>query len=301
MKLISIIIPSYNAYKDIHRCLESIYKFLPKDLIEVIVVDNGSKNDLAKKIEAGFPITKVIKNKKNLGFGKANNQGAKAAQGKYLFFLNQDTYFFNHSFSAVCDFLTNEEVDILGPKLLYPDKKLQFTAGYFPKLGNLFAWAFFLDDLPLLQRFIRSYHLNDRRFYEKTNHPDWLMGAALIIKKELFEKVAGFDQDYFMYMEEVDLCFRAKKMGAEVVFFPQTQLVHLHGLNDPSWKKRALLSELIGFDYFIKKHYTNPLSKTVARLILKFAVLNRLIIFGILLKDEEKKAIYRQALKQLGQ
>ena len=112
--------------------------------------------------------------------------------------------------------MDKDKADILGCQLLNPNWSIQPSAGYFPKLRQVFLMMFFLDDLPLVGRLIHPYHQQRKSFYKNKQAVDWVTGAFLLVRKKVLDKISGFDEDYFMYAEEVDFCFRAKKLGKRI-------------------------------------------------------------------------------------
>ncbi len=298
MKL-SIIIPSYNTEKLLNNCLISILK--EKELsYEIIVVDNGSdyqiKEQIAKikKNYQNFNIY-LIQNKNNLGFAKACNQGIAKAQGAYLLFLNSDTLILNKAIRKAVSLMEREKnIDILGIKLLNQNKSLQPSVGYFPKLRQIFYLMFFFDDLPFLKRLLKPFHLQDKNFYQKRRQVDWVTGAFLLVRRSVIKKIGGFDEDYFMYAEEVDFCYRAKKAGFKVFYDPEIKIIHYQESSPRTLGEKAILAEYKGLKIFFKKHKP-AWEMPFLRIFLKAGALLRLLIFGILLKDDERKKVYQRA------
>lgn len=240
MKL-SIIIISFNTKKYILDCLESISKFLPKAKasFEVIVIDNGSSDGSPAAIKKQFPQVKLIESKDNLGFGKANNIAAKLASGKYLLFLNSDALIIDDSFKKVIDYLEkNKKIGIVGPKILLPDGSCQPASyGDEPSLFSL-LWS---------------------KFKRKNEEPKkqgvgWVTGACLFIRRNLFKKLHGFDDQFFMYFEDIDLCMSAKKAGYKVVVYPDAKVMHLLGKSLKSNLERKKLY-WDSQKRFYQKHY----------------------------------------------
>src|SRR5581483_5113544 len=202
---LSIIILSFNTAKLTINCVKSVltyYKdYLGKE-VEVVVVDNASLDntlDLLRKIKG----IKIIKNNENFGFSKGNNIGAKNSTGKYILFLNSDAQVLDDSFIKMSNFLDeNPKIGILGGKLVNSNNKVQKSGGNFYNLFNLFASLFGGERMGFV-----------RKFPKKVEPVDWVSGACLLIRKDLFNKLKGFDEKFFMYVEDMDLCFRAKKAG----------------------------------------------------------------------------------------
>ena len=194
---LSIIIVSFNTKGLLEKCLTSVFKFVKGVTFEIIVVDNASADDSPRLISERYPQAKLISNKKNLGFGIANNQGAAEARGRYLLFLNSDAYLIDNSLVKLIRFLDdNTKIGVAGPLILNPDNSIQQSVGFFPNLPQVFYWMSFLDDLPGGQ-FLKPYHVDHDSFYKKERQVDWVTGAAMIVMRKLFVKIGGFDKNIF--------------------------------------------------------------------------------------------------------
>jgi hypothetical protein len=233
----SFIIINYQTPDLTCQCLDSIFKYFSGDL-EIILLDNASSDDSIYIIENKLSgKIKFIKNKSNLGFAKANNFGAKIAKGDILFFLNSDTLMVEDLSKSIENFFdTNKNLGIISPELFVDDKTPQKKAyGHFPKLRDLL--------------------LKNLRITKETNKKediDWISGAALVIKKDIFNKVGGWDENFFMYME--DICWRVKKLGYGVALCPNTKIIHLGGRSmDKNFQRRKYYFK--SQDYFFKKHH----------------------------------------------
>jgi len=293
---LSIIIISFNTKKILTDCVKSVVKHLKGPKYEIIIVDNGSSDGSLERIkELGKTHSQVnlIDAKTNLGFGKANNLGAKNAKGDYLLFLNSDTLIFDNAIKESLDKLKKiPHVGVFSCKLLNADKTVQASGGHFPNLGNVFAWQFFIDDLPAIGRLIPSFHPQIGS-YSRDKQMDWVTGAFMIIPKKVFTQVGGFDENIFMYTEEMELCFRLRKLGYKTVFQISPAIIHLGGASSGS--VLALTSEVKNMLYFWQKHKPSwqlPLIKV----FFFTGSLLRLLIFGIIKGDEKARRAYTQAL-----
>ena len=300
MLSLSIIILSYNTKSLTLKCLKSVYQQTKEIDFQVIVVDNASTDGSVEAVKKKFPQAEVIANKKNLGYGKANNQGLKKAKGKYILFLNSDTIILDRAIEKSAALMEKrKEIDLLGCRLLNRDKTVQPSGGFFPYLRRVFYQMFFIDDLPLINRLIKPYQQNRKSFYRQLEKVDWASGAFLLLKKKVIEKSGGFAEEFFMYSEEVELCFRAKKAGFQAWFYPGAQVVHLKGQSSKDGFRAAVLGEYQGLKAFYQKHqpgWQMPVLKT----ILKVGALLRIFIFGILGGNRQKKEVYDQAFKMAG-
>jgi O-antigen biosynthesis protein len=252
---VSIIIVNYNSTELLKNCLGSIEKFTSGINYEVIVVDNnsisGEIDDLLKNKDR---IT-FIKNDVNRGFGAANNQGVKIAKGKYVLLLNNDTILFENSIKKVFDFAeTLEENEIIGCKLLNEDKSVQKSVYDSPTLLNVFTANFFLYLIFPRSKHFNKYHLMNNGL-DKTTEVDVVMGAFIFMSRIKFEELGGFDERFFFYMEDTDLCYKHKKAGGKVIYFPETSIIHLKGKSakGESWFKNKHQS--VSTIKFFQKHF----------------------------------------------
>lgn len=238
MKL-SVIIVNYKSEFYLQKCIESLYENISKDLaFEIIVVNNEQKKLV---LDLNHPNEfKIINNSENQGFGKGNNTGASKAKGEYLFFLNPDTLLENDTPSQLIEqLIKNRDIGIIGPKIIEFNKKRPqpWTCG---KRSTLWSILF--------------RNTINKPWNKKTKQEvDWVSGTALLIKKELFEKIGGFDENIFMYFEDQDLCLQARKLGEKALFYPSSHIIHFDGKSwsNNSQKKRAFYEAQT---YFFKKH-----------------------------------------------
>ena len=237
--ILSIIIVSFNTSKLTVDCLVSIAKDqgLKQIPYEIIVVDNNSTDNsvaILKKLKN----IKLLLNKENRGFGAGNNQGLKAAQGEFILFLNSDTIIHHSAISQSVDWLSSHpEASACTAQLLNSDKSIQPSGGFFPNILNIFTWSIGLDDLPFVNNLIKPFHPHGPDFYTHdsfytNNHAqDWLTGAFLLTRKNILDSIAGFDENYFMYGEEVELCYRIhqKYPKLSMHYLVGSQITHLGG------------------------------------------------------------------------
>jgi len=278
---ISIIIPSWNTKGLLRNCLKSL-----GSSYEIIVVDNGSTDGTLAMIEKEFPYVLLIKNKKNLGFGAANNQGMKKAKGDYLLLLNSDTIVKDKAPLLMAKYLKDhKEVGVVGCQLLNKDGSLQPSAGPFPGLK-----------ISLIMLFLEHW-FGDlvRSSFKRTKEVDWVMGAAFMLKREVLKKVGFMDEGLFMYMDEVEYSFRIKKAGYKVVFYPQAQIIHLGAGSSKSGRKDPILNIYRGLIYLYKKHYPQW-QLPILRLMLKLKA-GLSYFLGLILNNNYLKTTYAQALK----
>ncbi len=193
---------------------------------EIIVVDNASADDTAAMVQAEFPQVHLIVNAHNAGFAAANNQAIAQARGRFLFLLNPDAYLRPGALAGLARFLTaRPEAAVVGPNVLNADGTWQAASFRFPTLWDLFCEAVFLSVLfPHSRLFARKEIGGFNR--DCVREVDWVQGCALVIRREVWDAVGPFDEGYWMYVEELDWCRRAKGLGYRVFFTPEAEVVH---------------------------------------------------------------------------
>ncbi|OGY21674.1 MAG: hypothetical protein A2126_01825 [Candidatus Woykebacteria bacterium GWB1_45_5] len=246
MDKITFIIVTWNSSGTIDGCL----KRLEKLKVEVWVVDNNSSDDTVSKVKE-YPQVKLIKNKSNLGFATANNVVLKKVISEFVFLLNPDAQLVGAALAEMIKFMEkNKDVGILGPKLLNPDGSLQREMTPFPGLLDQILILLRLHRLPWFRNLV--YPNYD---YNKTQEAPHLMGSALLVRKEVFEKVGAFDENFFLWFEETDLEKRAKEAGFKIIYYPKAQVKHLRSTSIKKinpLKRQAIWNKSLR--YYFKKH-----------------------------------------------
>lgn len=300
---LSVIIVSYNTSRLLISCLDKVIQSLNyANLLsecEVIVIDNNSADDSVQLISRKFPKIRLIQNRSNLGFAKANNQGIRISKGKYLLFLNSDTEVEKESLGKMVQILAHDQrAGVLGPRMLNKDHTLQPSAGFLPHLLKVFFWMFFIDDLPLLDVYLKPYHVENFSFYQKKQYVDWVSGACFLVKKEVLEKTGLFDEKIFMYAEEVELCYRIRSAGYLVLYHPDIKIIHLKG-ESGSGLNSGLVEEFRGLIRLYEK-YKPDWQTNVLRRLLYLGALLRITVFGIIKGRSDKARLYDEAIKMVG-
>lgn len=282
MVQVSIIIVSYNTEKLLQSCLFSIYNHARTLSFEIIVVDNASSDGSVEMIKNKFKKVKRIQNATNIGFAKGNNIGSEHAKGEFLLFLNSDTELVDNSIEKMVHILkTDEKVAIAGGQLLHTNGSKQYSYGTFFSVPSLFLYLLIGEEV-----FGKSDSKNGKRV-------DWVSGGFMIIKSRVFRKLMGFDENFFMYGEDMELCYRATKLGFEVYFLPSSKVVHRG--QGSSNRTFAVVHIYKGIDYFFKKH-KNSAEYTMVRLLL-VAKAYMAIFIGSLIKNSYLTTTYRKALE----
>jgi len=239
----SVIVVSWNTRELLRQCLQSIVdepgvQVVAADadsaqqaqpgqvLAEIVVVDNASDDGSAQMVQADFPQARLIANRHNAGFARANNQAIAQARGRVLFLLNPDAYLLPGALAGLARFLRDHpEAAAAGPNVLNPDGSWQAAVFRFATLWDLFCEAVFLSVLwprsPLFAR--KELGGFDRNAVREV---DWVQGCALAVRRTVWDVVGPFDEGYWMYVEELDWCRRAKGLGYRIFFTPDAQVIH---------------------------------------------------------------------------
>lgn len=250
---LSIIIVNYNHKHLIQKCIETIIASKPSMKYEIIVVDNGSDYDVKSQISAFKRLGEdihLIKNKENVGFGRANNQGVEKARGTWVLFLNTDIEVLDRAIDELYSFANHRNNhSIAGGKLINVDGSDQKSAGAYFTIWNTFALLFLKGDRLGLTRYSPPI----------PRQVDWLSGACFMIKKSDFKSIGGFDEGIFMYMEEVDLMYRAHMNGIITWFCPAARFIHIGAAT--SGRNKSIINIYRGLIYFYSKHFPDKLPK----------------------------------------
>lgn len=193
---------------------------------EIIIVDNASRDGTAAMVSGEFPLARLICNGENRGFTRANNQALAIARGRYLFLLNPDAQIVPGATSEMVGYMEDQtRVGILGPQVLNPDLTIQSSRRRFPTLITALLESTRLQQQFPNNRLLSRYYLSDTGD-NTIQAVDWVVGAAMLVRRQVYEQVGGLDEGYFMYSEELDWCHRAKASGWQVVYFPRARVIH---------------------------------------------------------------------------
>ena len=242
--MVSIIIVNYNTKQLTLDCLKSIYDHTTEIDFEIIVVDNASSDNSVEAIKATYPLVKVIEPNENLGFGRANNLGAKYAKGEYLFLLNSDTLLIENSIKKLYDFYIENQgklhIGVLGCTLVNKDLNFIHSGGDFPTI-----WRYIFDNpLRVLNKIFKTNKSTFKKFsYNDTlTKVDMVTGADMFLSKKSFDKVGGFDERFFLYYEETDMEYKLMKLGYSHYITNITKIIHLEGgsMSYSNWKRKIV-------------------------------------------------------------
>ncbi len=254
---LSIIIVNYNVKAFLQNCLLSIQKALDHIPSEIIVVDNASDDGSVEIIKKNFPHITLIESPANLGFSKANNIGLKLAKGKYICLINPDTIVEENTFLEMIKFMeSNSEAGLAGCKILNPDGTFQLACRRsFPTPWVAFTKIVGLSKIFPKSKLFAKYnltYLDENQTYEV----DAVSGSFMFLRREVYEKIGGLDETFFMYGEDLDYCYRVKEAGYKVYYVHSTKIIHFKGEST----KRSNIDELKHFydamRLFVHKHFS---------------------------------------------
>lgn len=243
----SIVLVCWNNKSYLEPCLQSLYQGGLRSSFDVVVVDNGSTDGSQAMLREKFPEVQIIQNDRNVGLGKASNQGIEVTNGRHVLLLNNDTLVNGPSLDALVEFLdTHPEAGAVGGKLLNPDGS--FQAGY-------------ADFSTLREEFLISTHLGELLWSGYPSHFDdnqikpvgWLSSACLLVRRAALDKVGLLDESYFIYGDEADLQYRLNKAGWKVYYLPSSTTIHYGGRSMDRWRRRKMVYR--GKMLFYQKNY----------------------------------------------
>jgi GT2 family glycosyltransferase len=268
--LLSIVIVSWNTKDLLESCLQSLYETPFSGKHEIWMVDNASNDDSVSMVKEMFPEVHVIENQHNVGFAHGNNQAIRRSSGKYVMLLNPDTEVKPGALDRLVRFLEEcPEAGGAGAKLISPNGGLQYSCH---------------PDLTLTRELWRLFHLDKLHTYGTYNMQQWdmtvprevdvLQGAALVLRNEALKEVGLLDEDYFMYTEEVDLCFRLRKAGWSLHWIPDAEVIHHGGQSTKLVAEKMFLTLYESRLKFFRKHYGPPAARGY-KLVLTAAAITR--------------------------
>lgn len=256
---LSIIIVNWNTSKLLETCLESIYRNPPAFNFEVVVVDNASSDFNPKEMAEKFKQTVFIVNSENLGYAEGNNQAIKAVSGDYVLLLNPDTEVKNDALTVLVEFMeAHPEAAAAGCRLVRPDGTIDRSCRGFPEPGPVAAEFFGLSRLFPNSRKLGAYRMTWFDYNEEVS-VDQPMGSCLILNRKTINEIGVFDQDFPIFFNEVDWCYRAKQARWQIYFTPSAEIIH-HGGGSTKQVRREMRRESHrSLIRFYRKHYKKRL------------------------------------------
>lgn len=277
---VSVVVVTWNALPWLERCLESVRGR------EVVVVDHGSTDGTLELVRERFPEVRLLE-QENKGMGGGNNAGMRVATGRWFFLLNSDAWVVGDGLDRLLAFADGQpRAAVVGPRLVNQDGTLQRSVRGEPTLWRLATEYLFLRKLAPHTRLLNPLYRGDFR-HDRVEEVDWLYGPALLVRREAVDEVGLFDEDFFMFSEEVDWLTRFRHAGWQVLFFPGAEVVHVGGASHGG---RLYVENVRGHLRFLAKH-RSPREAERARLLLLWSLRLRVLLL--------RRADYREAVRFL--
>ena len=252
---LSISVISWNTRDLLRDCLKSIYSRAPKASFEILVVDNESSDGSQEMIREKFPQIRLIENKNNLGFARANNQAIKRSSGKYELLLNPDTLVLENALEIMMDFMEkNPRVGMCGCRLLSEDGSVQPSCGRFPGLFTVFLHMTKLNYFYPGNRFSRRF-MGAGLEEGEAREVDWVTGACLLVRRQAVEEIGLLDERFFMYCEDLDWCRRMKNAGWKICYLPRAKVIHYCSQSYEKGSLRIFLEGYKSWFIYLRKHF----------------------------------------------
>lgn len=240
---LSVIIINWNTRDLLHKCIKAVKTNTQELSLQIIVVDNHSSDGSPDMVEKNFPEVNLIKNQENNGYGRAGNQGLKAAQGKYVLILNSDVKVNPKCLDEMFEFMENHpDIGASSCKLTFPDGTLQHSCRKFPDFKTYLLMLLGVRFLFPQMKWFREYLMLDWD-HSEIREVDQIMGSFLFIRSRVIEQVGGFDEQFWMYFEEVDLCLRIHKAGWKIMHYPYVSAVHFLSKSSEQWGEIKKIKE----------------------------------------------------------
>lgn len=276
--MVSLIILSYNTQDLLRECLSSIFRWADSE-VKVIVIDNHSQDQSVHMVRTKFPKVRLIESKENLGFAKGVNLGVNQAKSDLVLLLNSDTVLKKEAFERIVEFMhSRDDAGVVGGKLKNKDGSTSSSYSRFYGLWEIFLLLFWRKEKSNLR---------------KPSRVDWVSGGFMLVKKDVFDALGGFDPHFFMYIEDMEFCYRAKKEGYSVYYDPEAVVEHVgQGSSNRSFAISQIYKGLL---YFYKKH--KPSQVLFLKLMLYTKAFLSLSI-GYLTNNSYLKTTYRTVIRE---
>ena len=264
---LSVIIVNWNTRDDLARCLASLRPAATHLAMEIVVVDNGSTDGSQALVRRRFPEVQLLALGRNVGFAAGNNRGLPLTSGRYRLLLNPDCIVHDEALEQMVAYADDHpEVGLLGPRLLNGDGSLQPSCRSFPTIGALLFRNTILDRWWPDNPFARGYLMEDWR-HDTPRPVDWLSGACLMARSEVVRQVGGLDERYYMYVEDMDWCYRVHRAGWQVVYDPTACVTHLIGRSSDQRPVAMIQQHHLSMVRYVAKHYGAAAAALAAPLI----------------------------------
>ncbi len=296
---LSIIIVNWNTRDCLRDCLASIFQAADSLVVEAIVVDNASDDGSVEMVKRDFPHVQLVQNRANLGFAAACNQGLAIGRGRYAMLLNPDTRIVGNALQILVQCLdSHPDVGLVGPQILDQEGVVQSSCYEYPSLLNIFFEATLLFRLFPHSPLFGRYRLANWPHDEK-REVDWMVGAALLARREAIQQVGPLDEGYFLYAEDIDWCYRFWRLGWRVLFYPDAQVIHLENRSAGQRSDAMKIEWSRSRVRYMRLHH-GILPALLTRLMLALGYLLRLVLWsGVwLLARGTRRDRARQRIRQ---
>jgi O-antigen biosynthesis protein len=278
--LLSVVIVSYNVSGFLDHCLDSVMRACQPYSHEIIVVDNSSTDNTLEMVHEKYPGVTLIENAQNLGYSRGNNQGIRLGRGRYILLLNPDTIVPHHAISASLQFLEQRpEAGLMSLKIVNADGSFQSACrrGFPSPMAALYR----MIGLSLLFKNSRRFGQYNLTFLDEnaTSEVDAVCGAYMMARAEVLKSVGGFDEEFFMFGEDIDLCYRIQRAGYKVFYHPASEIIHFKGESSRKNRVESRLHFYNSMFIFSRKHFTQRMSFFPRGLLFGGILLNALVKF----------------------
>lgn len=289
-KDVSVIFVNYKTKDLTINAIKSVFEKTQGIDFEIFVVDNNSQDGSIEAIEKEFPNINIIKSPVNAGFGAANNIAIKQAKGKYILCLNTDTLLINNAIKIMYDFMEkveNQKVAVCGSVLFNKDLTLGICGGNFPNITEIF-WKFGLRNI-LKKQYLKYKLTLTANEIDKQSNIDYVTGADILFRKSVLDEVGLFDEKFFMYFEETDLCKRIRDKGYDIKLVKDAKIIHLEGQSNKNTLQKKEISKRSEFYYF-RKHRPNQIWLVKTLYVILYC------IDWIILKNSDSKYLLKEVI-----
>lgn len=290
---VSIVIVAWNTRQLMYDCLKSVYDVTKGIRFEVIYVDNASEDGSVEMVRKEFPQVKIIVNRENEGFVRANNRAIPISKGRYVFLLNSDTIVLDNAIAKLVDFADKHpKSGAVGCKVLNPDRTLQRSCSMFPSILNMFLSTTYLYKFFPRSRFFGREMMTWWDF-DAMREVEVVCGCSSLVRREAIDQVGLMDEAYFFYGDDPDWCCRFKKNGWKNYFTPEAEIIHYGGATTTQMPKVFKL-QLYGSHLIFMKLHRSPLTFALARLLTSLFFILRVpywLFAALLVKKGKAKAM----------
>ncbi|MEO1021633.1 MAG: glycosyltransferase family 2 protein [Bacteroidota bacterium] len=289
--VVSFLIVNYKVAELVHQAIQSIQKHVSTPY-EIIVFDNASDDGSVEKLTDRYRHTRVIASAENIGFGRGNNEAYRYSKGAFIFLLNPDTILVDDSVDRMVRFMQDApNMGLVSPRLLYEDGSLQRSIRKFYSFyGSLFDNRFMN---PVIARFpVLTRWLPGMVNHHRSQYIDWAKGAALLIRREVIDQIGLFDPRFFIYGEEIDLCYRIGQAGWDKVYLNSCKIIHLEGKSTIQASARMFIMNYKGLYLFLKKHFDR---NTLIQYHNRVWWMSRLLLL-LSFRNEARKSLYKDLI-----